>query len=211
MVFDSNDLLQKAIAKDAVALGELLEHYRPYLQVLALRYLDKRLQSRFDASDLVQVTFMEAHRDFPNFRGSDMASFLAWLRNMLRNNVASTHEAHLFSLKRNASREVLYGAGVASSSEQPLVNMVPSETTSPSQRVMRDEVAASLAISLKRLPETQAEAIRLRYLEGCSLRDIAERMSKSELAVAGLLKRGLRSLRDELVIDSESSSSQESS
>jgi RNA polymerase sigma-70 factor, ECF subfamily len=210
MVFDSNELLQKAIAKDAAALGELLEHYRPYLQVLALRYLDKRLQSRFDASDLVQVTFMEAHRDFPNFRGSDMASFLAWLRNMLRNNVASTHEAHLFSLKRNASREVQYGAGVASSSEQPLVNLVPSETTSPSQRVMRDEVAASLAISLKRLPETQAEAIRLRYLEGCSLRDIAERMSKSELAVAGLLKRGLRSLRDELVIDSESSSSQES-
>jgi RNA polymerase sigma-70 factor (ECF subfamily) len=76
---------------------------------------------------------------------------------------------------------------------------------------MRDEVAASLAISLKRLPETQAEAIRLRYLEGCSLRDIAERMNKSELAVAGLLKRGLRSLRDELVIDSESSSPQEGS
>ena len=46
MVFDSNELLRKSLANDATAFGELLEHYRPYLLVLALRYLDTRLQSR---------------------------------------------------------------------------------------------------------------------------------------------------------------------
>jgi RNA polymerase sigma-70 factor, ECF subfamily len=204
MVFDSNELLRKSLLKDAAAFGELLEHYRPYLTFLALRYLDARLQARFDAADLVQVTFLEAHRDLPNFRGTDIASLLAWLRNMLRNNIASTHQAHLYSLKRNASLEVNFPATNTSSDPQPLVELVPSETTSPSQRVMRDEVAASLAISIDRLPETQAEAIRLRYLEGCTLREISERMQKTELAVAGLLKRGLRSLRDDLDVDTDS-------
>jgi RNA polymerase sigma-70 factor (ECF subfamily) len=63
---------------------------------------------------------------------------------------------------------------------------------------MRDEAAASLAICLTHLPDTQSEAIRLRYLEGLPLRDIANKMKKTEMAVAGLLKRGLKSLRSDL-------------
>ena len=42
---------------------------------------------------------------------------------------------------------------------------------------------------------TQAEAIRLRYMEGLPLAEIVERMGKSDTAVAGLLKRGLQKLR----------------
>jgi RNA polymerase sigma-70 factor (ECF subfamily) len=61
---------------------------------------------------------------------------------------------------------------------------------------MRNETAAMLAAHLERIPETQQEAIRLRYVEGLSLKDISEKMGKSEMAVAGLLKRGLRSLRE---------------
>jgi RNA polymerase sigma-70 factor (ECF subfamily) len=49
--------------------------------------------------------------------------------------------------------------------------------------------------ALHQLPETQAEAIRLRYMEGLPLADIVERMGKSDTAVAGLLKRGLQKLR----------------
>jgi RNA polymerase sigma-70 factor (ECF subfamily) len=45
------------------------------------------------------------------------------------------------------------------------------------------------------LPETQAEAIRLRYMEGLPLSEIVERTGKSDTAVAGLLKRGLQKLR----------------
>jgi RNA polymerase sigma-70 factor (ECF subfamily) len=85
-----------------------------------------------------------------------------------------------------------------------LVDLLPSETTSPSQRAMRDEVAAELAASLMKLPDTQKEALRLRYLEGWSLKKISDHLQKSEMAVAGLLKRGLQGLRQEL-IDEENS------
>jgi RNA polymerase sigma-70 factor (ECF subfamily) len=75
-------------------------------------------------------------------------------------------------------------------------HIIPSDTSTPSQRMMKNEAAADLALCLERIPETQRQAIRLRYLEGCSLREISEKMGKSEMAVAGLLKRGLRTLRE---------------
>ncbi|MFO0923123.1 MAG: sigma-70 family RNA polymerase sigma factor [Pirellulales bacterium] len=146
---------------------------------------------------------MEAHRDFGAFRGDCVASLLAWLRSMLRNNVATIHQRHLFAQRRGTSRERSMSLCRPASSSNPLglEGLIPSETTSPSQRMMRDEAAARLAICLERLPETQAEAIRLRYLEGMSLKDIAQRMGKTEMAVAGLLKRGLCSLRLDLLTD----------
>jgi RNA polymerase sigma-70 factor (ECF subfamily) len=63
---------------------------------------------------------------------------------------------------------------------------------------VRAEAALALLDALHSLPETQAEAIRLRYLEGLTLAEIVDRMDKSETAVAGLLKRGLAKLRTTL-------------
>jgi RNA polymerase sigma-70 factor (ECF subfamily) len=196
-------LLALAKKGERSALGSLLEHYRPYLLVLAQRYLDPRLQGRLDPADVVQVTFLEAQRDLESFRGEDIASMLAWLRNILRNNIASMHQHHLMTKKRSAHLEA-YSKTSTDEGQVELVDLLPSETTSPSQRAMRDEVAAELAASLMKLPDTQKEALRLRYLEGWSLKKISDHLQKSEMAVAGLLKRGLQGLRQEL-IDEENS------
>lgn len=192
------NLLALAKKGERSALGSLLEHYRPYLMVLAQRYLDPRLQGRLDPADVVQVTFLEAQRDLDSFRGEDIASMLAWLRNILRNNIASMHQHHLMTKKRSAHLEA-FSKTSTEEGQVELVDLLPSETTSPSQRAMRDEVAAELAASLMKLPETQKEALRLRYLEGWSLKKISDHFQKSEMAVAGLLKRGLQGLRQELI------------
>ena len=73
-----------------------------------------------------------------------------------------------------------------------------SRQSSPSSRAMRGEAAVRLAQAMDRLPIDQCEAIRLRYLEGSSLTQIATEMQRSEVAAAGLLKRGLRGLRNDL-------------
>ena len=194
-------LLDDALAGNAEALGELLEDYRAYLTVLAQRYLDNRLRGRLDAADVVQVTFMEAQRDLPMFRGTQIEELLGWLRHILRNNVSSAHQKHIYTQKRSAGREV---SNSPSDSRPALTELAPSETTSPSQRMMRDEAAVFLADCLEELPETQREALRLRYVEGYSLKQISSTMEKSEMAVAGLLKRGLQALRNKMVSDSSS-------
>lgn len=194
-------LFEKSLQGDLESFGELLEDYRPYLMVLAKRYLDPRVQGRVDEADIVQVTFMEAQRDLAAFRGSQIEELLGWLRNILRNNVSSAHQKHLYTQKRSAGREANNNPA---DSGPALTDMAPSETTSPSQRVMRDEAAMLLANCMEDLPETQREALRLRYVEGCSLKEIAEKMDKSEMAAAGLLKRGLQALRNRMISDSSS-------
>ncbi len=195
------ELLEKALAGDIDSFGELLEHYRAYLTVLAQRYLDTRLRGRLDAADVVQVTFLEAQRDLPSFRGHQIEELLGWLRHILRHNVSSAHQKHIYTQKRSAGREV---SNSPTDSRPAITDLAPSETTSPSQRLMRDEAAVYLANCLEELPETQREALRLRYVEGNSLNQISTAMGKSEMAVAGLLKRGLQALRNKMVSDSSS-------
>lgn len=195
------ELLDQAIKGNSESLGTLLEHYRAYLTVLAQRYLDVRLRGRLDPADVVQITFLEAQRDLGSFRGKQIEELLGWLRHILRNNVASAHQNHIYTQKRSAGREV---SNSPTDSRPAHTDLVPSETTSPSQRVMRDEAAVFLANCMESLPETQREALRLRYVEGRTLKEMATAMEKSEMAVAGLLKRGLQTLREKMITDSSS-------
>lgn len=200
MLFDSQQILDQAKQGDEKAKGELLNRFRPYLNVIAQRMLDDRLQGRMDSADVVQTTYLEASRDFPQFRGESIESLLAWLANILRNNVATAHQEHLITKKRSARKEVILRvASESGGSSLGMADLIPSESSSPSQRLMRDEAAVVLASCLDKIPETQREAIRMRYLEGMSLKSISDRTGKSEMAVAGLLKRGLRALREVMV------------
>ncbi|MFO0943951.1 MAG: sigma-70 family RNA polymerase sigma factor [Pirellulales bacterium] len=194
-------LFEKSLKGDLDAFAELMEDYRAYMTVLARRYLDIRVKGRVDEADIVQITFMEAQRDLGAFRGSQIEELLGWLRNILRNNVSSAHQKHLYTQKRSAGREI---SNNPNDSGPAITDLAPSETTSPSQRVMRDEAAVLLANCMEDLPETQREALRLRYVEGYSLKEIAEKMDKTEMAAAGLLKRGLQALRTKMISDSSS-------
>ena len=69
-------LLESARGGDRVALGQLLELYRRYLTLLARLQIGRRLQGKVDAADLVQDTFLEAHRHFARFRGTVEAELI---------------------------------------------------------------------------------------------------------------------------------------
>lgn len=185
------------------ALGSLLLRYRGYLLMLAHRFLSDQLRRRIDPADVVQVTFLEAKRDLHSFRGETPAEFAGWLRGMLKNNVASALSHHVMTQKRSTKKEVHAGAlDGDSKSGGNWIAQLPGGITSPSGVAVREEAVLAMMDALHKLPETQAEAIRLRYMEGLPLKDIVERMGKSETAVAGLLKRGLQKMRTLLDIDS---------
>ena len=82
------DLLRRAQAGSEEALGQLLEVYRNYLGLLARLQIGGRLQGKTDAEDLVQETFLKAHRDFADFRGKTEKEWVAWLRQILAFNLA---------------------------------------------------------------------------------------------------------------------------
>src|SRR5262245_19706369 len=86
---DPVQLLRVARSGDGPALGRLLELYRNYLTLLAKLQVRRRLQSKVDAADLVQDTFLKAHRHFGQFRGDTEPELAARLRQILASNVAN--------------------------------------------------------------------------------------------------------------------------
>src|SRR5260221_5906095 len=90
-----NDLLTRARAGDQTVLGLLLERYRPYLSLLARVEIGRQLRSKLDASDLVQETFLEAHRHFDNFRGLQEGQLIGWLRQILAGALAGQMRRYL--------------------------------------------------------------------------------------------------------------------
>jgi RNA polymerase sigma-70 factor (ECF subfamily) len=175
---------------------DFLERFRPYLRVLARMQLDRQLQAKFDSSDIIQQTMLQAHRALPDHRGENSAQMAAWLRQILARNI--THALRDFHRdKRDVRRERSLQNRIDASSAR-LEAWLSADSSSPSDAAQRNEQVLQLAAALDRLPDDQREAIELHYWHGWKLAQIAEHLGRSVSAVGGLLHRGLKTLRGEL-------------
>jgi RNA polymerase sigma-70 factor (ECF subfamily) len=189
-------LIGRARQGDTEALGRLLEGRRPALRLLAQRRIPGRVAVRVDAEDVVQRTFLAAHRGFGQFLGRSEAELAVWLRRVLENQIVMVVREHTKLQKRAIRRE--RALDVAPGDRSGPSPELATALTSPSQRAIRREDVQRLAMELSALPEDQREAVRLRHLEGCPLAEIARRLGRSEQATAGLIKRGIRALREKM-------------
>jgi RNA polymerase sigma-70 factor (ECF subfamily) len=189
-------LLEQARQGDGEALGRLLEAQRIALQRLAERQLKGRISVRVAASDIIQQTFLEAHRSFAQFAGQGAEEWLAWLHSILDHKVASAIRDHAILQKRNVRREKSMDDSQGGGT--PLKQDLDAGLSSPSQKAIRGEETERLNQALTVLPEDQREAVRLRHLEGWALDDIASHLGRTPAATAGLIKRGMKTLRREL-------------
>jgi RNA polymerase sigma-70 factor (ECF subfamily) len=173
--------------------AEWPQRYRRYLWWLANSSLDRQLRGKLDPSDIVQQTLLQAHRALGEFRGKTEGEMAAWLRQILASCLA--HAARDYGRhKRDVRREYALQQAIDASSAR-LEALAAEETSSPSQAAQRNERLVQLCNALEQLPEAQREAIRLHYLEGCTLQEISTHLNRTPSAVAGLLKRGLKQLR----------------
>jgi len=171
-----------------------LERFRSYLLLLARRQLQGRAPARLDASDLVHQSLLEAHLQSARFRGATDAERAAWLRQILAHNLADADRAQHRD-KRDVGRERSLEAELAHTSAD-LAGFLAADQSSPSRQVDRQEEALRLADALAQLPEAQREALVLQFWHGLTLAQIGERLERTPVAVAGLLKRGLHRLRE---------------
>lgn len=179
-------------------LGRLLTLYNNYLKLLITAQLDSRLRPRVSASDIVQETFFEAHRDFAQFRGKSTGEFVAWLRRILVNNMLRVVEQHLMAEKRDVRREVSLeqlGRRLEQSTAR-LETLLAVSGDSPSGCAQRREDEIMLADALAELPADYRDVIVLRHIEGLQFEAVAQRMERSPGAVRMLWLRALKKLRE---------------
>jgi RNA polymerase sigma-70 factor (ECF subfamily) len=170
------------------------DRYRDYLRVLAGAQLHGRLRGKLDSSDVVQQTLLRAHEKRQQFRGRGPAEEAGWLRAILASILAEA--ARRYSRQQRDVRvERSLEAAVEDSSAR-LEAWLAADCSTPSQVADRHEQVARLAAALRALPEDQRRALELRHLQGQPVAEIARVMDRTEPAVAGLLRRGLRRLRE---------------
>jgi RNA polymerase sigma-70 factor (ECF subfamily) len=196
--FDPRRLLEEARGNAGdEARGQLLESYRGYLTLLARLEIGRKLQGKVDPADLVQETFLEAHRGFARFEGRTEAEFLAWLRGILAHRLAKLLRRYLGTQQRDIRLERELAVAIDQSS-QVLDRGLMVLSSSPSQQAKNREQAALLAEALGRLPEDYREVLILRHLEEQTFPEVARRMGRSVEAVKKLWARAVPRLREVL-------------
>jgi RNA polymerase sigma-70 factor (ECF subfamily) len=183
------ELLEQARAGDETALGQLLELYRNYLRLVARALIGQSLRVRLDASDLVQETFLKAHRDFAGFLGSTEPELTAWLRQILVRTLANQAKHHRRQGRDYRKHESL--EAMLDRSSAAIHRALETPSNSPSAHAVQREQAVRLADALEKLPADYREVFILRSLEHIPFDQIAARMNRSPGAARVLWKRAM--------------------
>lgn len=185
-------LVARAQQGDVVALGLLLEAFRPYLLVTANDELPKVLQCKCGGSDLVQETLLEAHRSFPDFLGREPDELRAWLRGILRHNLADCARRFITADCRSINREVSLASTL--SSGRLSSRLVDSDPTPATVAVGREE-AAALDLALESLTPDERAVILLRNRDHLAWEIVGARLGRSADAARMQWKRAILHLQ----------------
>lgn len=173
------------------------ERFRDFLSVLARVQCAVHWRGKVDLSGIVQQTLLEAFRAGGQLAGATDAQKAGWLKRALTNNLAD-EVRKLTTARRDAGRERSLEAEMAESMSR-LERLLPGGNSTPSRQAVRQERMLQVARALAALPEGQRQAIELHYLEERPLAEVAEALGTTRPAVAGLLHRGLKQLRQRLI------------
>jgi RNA polymerase sigma-70 factor (ECF subfamily) len=163
-------LLVKASGGDQSAFDRLFHRFRSELRQFIDVRLDRRLRSRFDASDVVQEAQLEAFRRLNEFLARRPMPFRVWLHKTAHQRLARLRRDHLKTAKRAADRE-------RELPDQPSAvvvrKLVGAASLSPSQHLARREAGEQVHRALTELPEADREILLMRTVDGLSYDEAA--------------------------------------
>ena len=164
--------------------------------MVALR-LDRRLQGRVDASDVIQEAFLEASTRLPDYlRQPDMPFFL-WLRFLTGQKVMELHRRHLGAQMRDAGREIsLYRGSLPEASSVALAAQLLGHDTRPSEAAIRAERKIRLQEALNSMDPLDREVLALRHFEQLTRAETAQVLGIEEAAAAKRYVRALKRLKE---------------
>ena len=178
-------LVATVLTGDTRAFETLVQRYEGPL----LRVAHSRMGRPDWAEDVVQETLMCAFKSLHTYNSS--YSFRTWLWTILLNQCRR-------QLKR-FSRGVFIGAWEQQASgeerRETLVEQMKSEE-SPSQRLAAKERSEMLEKLLTKLPEAQADALRLRFFAGLKFYEIAGAMGCSLSTARNRVRWGLTKMAE---------------
>lgn len=194
---ETQTLINDACLGDQEAVRRLLVLYHPRLRARLLRQMDPTMRSKIEPEDILQQVYLEAFKAIGHFRYQGKDSFLRWLYAILDRKLIDEHRAQRAE-RRDVRREVkAIPANAQQTTYIDLMARVMAGGGTPSQDVRKDEALGVLAACLAGLPEHYREVLRMRFIEGRPVADVAKALKRSIGSVHMICHRALRLLRDQ--------------
>jgi RNA polymerase sigma-70 factor (ECF subfamily) len=189
----TEDLLRRAKAGNAAALGELFAHYRDRLRKMVRIRLDRRMAGRLDPSDVLQEAYLDVTRRFPEYAAAPAVPFYVWLRELTGQRLIDLHRQHLGTKMRDAGQEIsLHRGALPQASSASLAQQLLAGLTSPTQAAVRAEMQLQLQDALNSMDPIDREVVVLRHFEELSNIETATVLGIEPSAAS---KRYLRAIR----------------
>jgi RNA polymerase sigma-70 factor, ECF subfamily len=193
-----------AAGGDESAFSQLVERYRPELQVHCYRMMG----SFEDSEDLVQETFLRAWRGRGSFSVRGTSSFRAWLYRIATNaclDVLRTRQRRILPTEVAAPGDPT--AAPSPPADLPWLQPYPDrllETIAPAADepgavvVARETIELAFLAAIQHLPARQRAVLILRDVLGWSAKETASLLDASPASVNSALQRARATLRDNL-------------
>ena len=170
-------LVERAVAGDDAAVGELLEHLRPRIVLWCARRMSPKLRSKVEPEDAAQEVLLALHKALPSFNAAGgRRAFLGWVFTIANNRIRDLVDHH-GALKRKT--------------------VIPRSfhQTSPSMAAGRVELIQRLREALDELTDDHREVIHLRRIEERDVEEVAQILGRSKSATHSLYWRAMDALR----------------
>jgi len=193
---DTARLLEKARAGDQSALNEVFARYRDRLRRMVELRLDRRLQARIDASDVIQEAYVDVVNRLEEYLRDPRYPLFLWLRLIVGERLLKLHRHHLGTQMRDAGVEVsIYRGALPEASSAALAAQLLGKHTSPTQAAVRAERMMRLQEALNTLDAMDREVLSLRHFEDMSLAETALSLGIEQSAAAKRYIRALKRLK----------------
>ena len=191
---ETDDLLRRARQGDCSATELLMERHRDRLRRMVQLRIDPRLAARMDPSDVVQEALGEAAGKLDNYLQTRNCPFYPWLRQIAWEQLVRLHRRHVVAKRRSVTRESRRPMELPDESAVLLADQFVASGTSPSGRLLREELRIRVQKALDQLKEHDREILVLHHLEQLTLKEAAAVLGKTEAAVQSRYRRAAERL-----------------
>jgi RNA polymerase sigma-70 factor (ECF subfamily) len=211
---ETQTLLNRARQGELAAINELLDRHREALRRMIDLRMDRMIQRRVDASDIVQDVLVEANRRIAEYlhsgQGADAGEappmpFHLWLRHIARDRLIDAHRRHRQAARRSIDRERPLVSQASPPAKSPLVPagtssfdalaQLPDPELTPAAAATWQELQRRFLEALETLDEPDQEVILMRHFEHLSNSDVAQALNLSAAAAGMRYLRAMRKLR----------------
>lgn len=176
-VVKDQSLAVKVAAGDRAAFDVFFKEYFPRLFRFTLTRVDNNVEL---AEEIVQRTMCIVVRKMGTYRGE--ALLFTWLCQICRNESNAVFRQRKLEMQEDLPLE-------DHPAVQAALESVAADDGRPESALRREEIANFVRVTLEHLPSNYATALEMKYVQGYSVKEIADHMGIGDKAAESILTR----------------------